>query len=112
MIEEIMNGLVKSAIVGGALMAGAGSILYDEYTPPAAAYLQDVQVSPQVAPDNSPDDNAFTHTEISSPTIYSNSIIVDKGAVGPPKQDEYPRGPQDETTSNKTATNFGLVKHD
>ena len=109
MIEDLMNSFVKSAVVGNAIMTNAGSVLYDDYTPPAATYLQDIS-APPVAPE-SPDDNAFTKTEVSSPVIYSHSVIVDRGAVGPPTQDDYPRGPQPDATSNVTSTNYGLVKH-
>ena len=107
---DIMNNLTKTAIVGTALTVGLST--YDEMTPPAATYFQEVQVAPLVT--ESEKEDGFVQSKIESePTIVSStSVVVDLVAKGPPKQDDYPRlnPPKENDGASVDRENYGLVK--
>lgn len=104
---EMINNLAKTAIIGTALAGGA--LVYDEMTPPAATYFQEVQVATKSSP-STPLEEGFVHSKVESePLVKSNSVTVDLVGTGPPKQDDYPRGPQPDSTSTNEL-NFGLVR--
>lgn len=108
MLDE-MNLLAKTALVGTALTVGT-TLVYDEMTPPAATYFQEVQVAPQSSP-STPLEEGFVYSKVESDPLplKSNSVTVDLVGTGPPKQDDYPRGPQPDSSSTNQ-TNFGLVR--
>lgn len=107
MLDE-MNLLAKTALLGTALTVGT-TLVYDEMTPPAATYFQEVQVAP-TQPSPAPSADGFVYSKVESdPPVKSNSVTVDLVGTGPPKQDDYPRGPQPDSSSTNQ-TNFGLVR--
>ena len=109
MLDE-MNLLAKTALVGTALTVGT-TLVYDEMTPPAATYFQEVQVASTTptAPTETSDGFVYSKVESDPLPIKSNSVTVDLVGTGPPKQDDYPRGPQPDSSSTNQ-TNFGLVR--
>jgi hypothetical protein len=108
MLDE-MNLLAKTALLGTALTVGT-TLVYDEMTPPAATYFQEVQVAPATQPtETSADGFVYSKVESDPLPLKSNSVTVDLVGTGPPIQDNYPRGPQPDSTSTNQ-TNFGLVR--
>lgn len=111
---DLMNNYAKTAIVGTALTVG-GVSLYDEMTPPAATYFQEVQVAPYSTPESKKEEG-FVQSKVEQevPLSRGNSVTVDLVAKGPPKQDDYPRmaSPQNNDGASNSQTNFGLVKID
>lgn len=112
---DIVNNLTKTAILGTALTVG-GVSMYDEMTPNAATYFQEVQVAPYTTPESKKEEG-FVQSPIEqeAPLVRGNSVTVDLVAKGPPKQDDYPRlssqsDNNDSSSVNHNHTNFGLVK--
>lgn len=107
-----MNNLTKTAILGTAITVG-GVSMYDEMTPPAATYFQEVQVAPYTTPESKKEEG-FVQSQIEqeAPLVRGNSVTVDLVAKGPPKQDDYPRmsSPNQSDGASASQTNFGLVK--
>lgn len=109
---DLMNNFTKTVIVGTTLTVG-GIQVYDEMTPPAATYFQEVQVAPYSTPESKKEEG-FAHSKVESePTIVSStSVVVDLVAKGPPKQDDYPRlnTPKENDGASVDRENYGLVK--
>ncbi len=78
MIDELMSNLSKTAILGTALLGGVA--MYDEMTPPAATYFQQVQVESQYV-DNKDDDETgpFSYSKVETPIITKDTpgVLVD-----------------------------------
>lgn len=111
---DIMNNLTKTAIVGTALTVG-GVSMYDEMTPNAATYFQEVQVAPYTTPESKKEEG-FVQSNVEVENIkqekYDYGVVVDLKKTPIPKMDDYPKGPtnSDSSSVNHNQTNFGLVK--
>lgn len=107
---------ISTILVATAATVG-GIELYDIYTPPAATWLQEIQVAPIQSKETSPDGFVYSKVESDPLPLKSNSVTVDLIGTGPPKQDDYPRSPQEaaaleanpQTSLNHT-TQFGYLK--
>ena len=111
---DIVNNLTKTVVVGTALTVG-GVSMYDEMTPPAATYFQELQVAPYSSEPQKEDGFVQSKVKQEVPLVRGNSVTVDLVAKGPPKQDDYPRlssqsDNNDSSSVNHNHTNFGLVK--
>lgn len=102
----------KNAIIGAALTAST-LLVYDEMTPPAATYIQQIDVAPKEEPAE-PDD-IFAASKVDTGPTISTSVIVDTAKTPIPVMDDYPKSPEEAAArargdqSNNNGYNFGLV---
>lgn len=107
MLDELMSNLSKTAILGTALLGGIAA--YDEMTPPAATYFQQVQVESQYVDNKDGDDvEPFSYSKIETPIIAKDNpgVLVDLKKTPIPVPD-YVVGPDSSTSLSQN--NFGLV---